>query len=57
MLKPTHNVKVIKAAEVTSTDNSPKKLIRAKSILEGKNAIGFQDLDFDVVREIRSANT
>ena len=30
-------------------------IINHKSIFEGKKAIGFDDLDFEIVREIKSA--
>lgn len=30
-------------------------IINHKSILEGKRAIGFDDLDFEIVREIKNS--
>jgi hypothetical protein len=44
-------------AESSDEDDSDKAppIIKNKSILSGKKPIGFDDLDFEIVREIKSA--
>ena len=32
------------------------KLVKNKSIFRNKNPIGYEDLDFEVVREIKNSN-
>ena len=46
-----HSVESPKTSELSSS----KRLINHVSILQGKRPVGFDDLDFEIVREIKNS--
>ena len=57
-MNPSHTAQATEGNEdETLGEATPEsRIVKHKSIFAGKNPIGFQDLDFEVVREIKYSN-